>query len=329
MSNLNYYDILGILPTASNEEIKKAYRSMSLKYHPDRNQSEESTQKFQQISEAYEVLSDSEKKANYDKFGTNDIPEGFPFGRSGFQDMSEFHDVNDIFNMMFSGGFGGMNMGGMNMGGMNMGGMNMGGMPNIRIFHNGVEQPSGFFSQQIQKPSPILKEFEITLEQSYFGIPNITFEFERNVINPPIQVKETDQITISIPAGIEDGEIIQIENKGHNIHNKISGDLHIRIKISPHSEFTRKDNNLLLKKTITLKESLCGFILEVHHINGKTLRLNHSANSHVIKPKDLKVVPSYGMIREKKPNGNLIIEFDVIFPEKMDEKQIELLKDIL
>ena len=59
------------------------------------------------------------------------------------------------------------------------------------------------------------------------------------------------------------------------------------------------------------------------------MRLNHSANSHVIKPKDLKVVPSYGMIREKKPNGNLIIEFDVIFPEKMDEKQIELLKDIL
>jgi DnaJ-class molecular chaperone len=192
MSNLNYYDILGILPTASNEEIKKAYRSMSLKYHPDRNQSEESTQKFQQISEAYEVLSDSEKKANYDKFGTNDIPEGFPFGRSGFQDMSEFHDVNDIFNMMFSGGFGGMHMGGMHMGGMHMGGMNMGGMPNIRIFHNGVEHSSNpMFTHmnQIQKPPPICKEIEISLEQSYFGVQNVIFEFDRNVVNPPIKAK--------------------------------------------------------------------------------------------------------------------------------------------
>jgi DnaJ-class molecular chaperone len=138
-----------------------------------------------------------------------------------------------------------------------------------------------------------------------------------------------DHILLSIPAGIENGEVITVVEKGHVLHNKIKGDVHIRIKISPHSIFERKGNDLHIHRKISLKESLCGFVLEIPHVNGKTLRLNHSATSHVIKPNDYKVIPSFGMMRENKSNGNLVIHFEIEFPEKMSDDQIQIIKDVL
>jgi len=306
----NHYETLGISKEATEEEIKKAYRTLSLKYHPDRNPSPDAKTKFQEISEAYEILSDSNKRQEYDhhqQYGGRQHPFA---GHSGFGNMNEFTDMNDIFNMMFSGGMGHMG----NMG--NMG--NMGGMPNIRIFHNGIPV--------MTKPNPIQKEIHITLEEAYHGIVSYKISFERNK-NGHL---EKDQIQLNIPKGINNGETLVLKDMGHVIQDKVKGDLHLNIIIQNHSHFERKGMDLFFKKQLTLKEALCGFTIEIPHLNGKVLRISHSTSvSNVIKPNDNRPIPDYGMIRDGQTTGSLIIIFEIIFPEKISESQIQMLKDVL
>jgi len=297
----NFYDILGISKNANENEIKKAYRSLSLEFHPDRNSDPTATTKFQEISEAYETLSDPNKKQEYDfKLEHGDRN---PF-QNGFGNMNEFDDMNNIFNMMFANGMG-------------MGPMGMGGMPNIRIFHNGIPV--------ITKPNPIQQEVRITLEEAYHGIPSLKIFFERSR-NGHL---EKDHINIPIPRGIDNGEVMVLRDMGHVIQDKIKGDLHLNIIIQNHSQFERRDMDIFFNKQVSLKEALCGFTLEIPHLNGKVLRISHSATSHVIKPNDKRPIPEYGMIKDGQKNGNLIIVFDIIFPEKLIESQIQILKDVL
>ena len=313
-----HYEILGVDKNASEQEIKKAYRTLSLEFHPDRNRdSVEATQKFQEIGEAYETLADPQKREEYDfeqehgGRGGGGFP-GFPFSHMGGGGHA-FHmggqhmggDMHDIFNMMFSGGGGGF--------------PGMG--PNIRIFHNGIPV--------IQKPAPIQKEISITLEQAFTGIPCVQIKFDRVVVVQQIQSNEEDTITLNIPAGISEGETIILQEKGHIIQDKVKGDLHLHIKIQPHKEFSRNEMDLIYKKTLTLKESLCGFSLEIPHLSGKMLRISHSATSHVIKPNEKKPIPGYGMMKTGQTPGNLIIEFDISFPDKLSEEQIKGLSSIL
>ena len=313
-----FYEILGVDKNASESEIKKAYRTLSLEFHPDRNSSIEATQKFQEISEAYETLSDPQKKEEYDfeqEHGHGHMGHGFPFGGGGHpfaQHMGGMGggDIHDIFNMMFSGGGAGFPGGGF---------PGMG--PNIRIFHNGIPV--------IQKPAPIQKEISITFEQSFTGIPALQIKFDRVVVVQQIQSNEEEIITLNIPAGIAEGETIVLQEKGHVIQDKVKGDLHLQIKVQPHKEFSRNGMDLIYKKTLTLKESLCGFSLEIPHLSGKMLRISHSATSHVIKPNEKKPIPGFGMVKNGQTPGNLIIEFDITFPDKLSEEQIKGLTNIL
>ena len=312
-----FYEILGVDKNASESEIKKAYRTLSLEFHPDRNSSIEATQKFQEISEAYETLSDPQKKEEYDfeqEHGHGHMGHGFPFGGGHpfAQHMGGMGggDIHDIFNMMFSGGGAGFPGGGF---------PGMG--PNIRIFHNGIPV--------IQKPAPIQKEISITFEQSFTGIPALQIKFDRVVVVQQIQSNEEEIITLNIPAGIAEGETIVLQEKGHVIQDKVKGDLHLQIKVQPHKEFSRNGMDLIYKKTLTLKESLCGFSLEIPHLSGKMLRISHSATSHVIKPNEKKPIPGFGMVKNGQTPGNLIIEFDIIFPDKLNEEQIKGLTNIL
>ena len=304
----DFYERLEVSKDAGESEIKKAYRKLSLDYHPDRNSNPDATTKFQEISEAYETLSDPVKKQEYDhylKFG-----ERNPFnGGGGPPGFNDFDDINNIFNMMFSGGMGPMGMGGM--------GMGMGGMPNVRIFHNGIPV--------ITKPNPIQQDINITLEESYHGVPSLKVFFERSR-NGHL---EKDHVNIPIPRGIDTGEVMVLKDMGHVIQDKIKGDLHLIIRIKNNSNFERNGMDLNYKKELTLKEALCGFSLEIPHLNGKILRISHSATTHVIKPNDKRPIPEYGMIKDGHKNGNLIIHFEIVFPEKLLENQIQILNDIL
>jgi DnaJ family protein B protein 4 len=312
MPKESYYDILGVSKDATENEIKKAFRTLSLKYHPDRNQNEDTTEKFQKIGEAYEVLSDPEKRSQYEN-ELNGIPFGMHGGFSHMDSMNDFHDINNIFNMMFNGGMPGM---------PGMPGM---GGPGIRIFHNGGMGGPQFF-QQFQKPAPISKTVHISLNQCYEGA-SIPVEIERYVINNGIKYNEFASLNISIPKGIHEKDGILIEGQGNSI-NDVKGDIRISFKIDEHPLFKRREGDLIHKKKITLKEALCGFSFELQHLNGKMLFLNNKSNRTIITPDTKKTIPNLGIEYEGK-TGNLIIEFIIDFPMNLTEEQIETISSVL
>lgn len=328
----NPYEVLGVSREAGDDEIKKAYRKMSLQYHPDRNSDEDAKGKFQEISSAYETLSRPEKREEYDNQGQH---HGHPFGHPGMQHPGQegFGDINHVFNMMFGGGGmpGGMNMGG---GFPGMGGMHMGGMPGVRIFHGGHPMGGGpgiFFhqhQQQMQKPPPIIRNIEITLEQCYQGM-NVPLDIERWVMSEGnIRNIESETIYIQVPAGIHESEFIIIRDRGNVVNDELKGDIKVGVQIKNETPFQRHGMDLSFKKTLTLKEALCGFSIEIQHLNGKTLYINNSTNITVIQSNYKKVVPQMGMVKDGN-RGNLIIEFDVEFPVTLTKEQIEALKGIL
>jgi len=297
----NHYETLGIAEEATESDIKKAYRVLSLKYHPDRNSDPEAIEKIRKINQAYEILSDSEEKKRYD--------HERKFGSGGGGGGEEFADIHNLFNMMFAG-----------MGGPNMGFHQMHQMPEIRIFNNGTQMR---FQQHAE---PIYKTVQITLQQSYQGC-NIPIEIERTVIMNNIRSTELETVYITIPQGIDDNELLILKDKGHCIHETYS-DLKISIQIVNDSEFKRNGLDLIYYKTVTLKEALCGFSFEMYHINGKKLCINNKSNPTVLKPQYRKTIPNLGMIREQTI-GNMIIEFDVTFPQSITNEQLEALSNIL
>jgi DnaJ homolog subfamily B member 4 len=318
----NYYDILGVSQDAGDMEIKKAYRALSLKYHPDRNDTEEAKEKIQEINQAYEILSDKNKRNQYNmelQFGNGmgGIP-GFGMGGMPFahmQSMNEMNDINNIFSMMF-----GQSMGGMP-------GFGGPGGPEIRIFHGGMG-PGGmnFHAHAQMRPEPMQKTIQITIDQSFTG-STIPIEVERTVINGNLRRSESETVYINIPQGIDDNESVTLHDKGHII-NDTRGEIRIVFRVQNNSAFKRQGLDLVYKQKISLKEALCGFSFEIAHLNGKRLCLNNNSNPTVIKPNFKKVVPNLGMTREGN-TGNMIIDFDIEFPESLTKEQIERLLEIL
>ena len=304
---MSHYEVLGVSSDASEQEIRKAYRSLSLKYHPDKNSDEDATKRFHEISTANDILSDPEKRSQYDfelKHGSN---QGFPGqGFPGFpgQGFPFGGPMDDIFKMMFEGKD-----------------------ANVQFFHSGNGPVFMRRQNTVQKPQPVMAELVITLEQAFSGA-EVTVDFERIVVVSGTKTLENDQIKFPVPVGIQEGETIMVPEKGHITNPFIKGDLQIKVKYAPHPMFTRRGNDLVCLKHISLKESLCGFLLELDHLNGKKLRLNHS-NVQVIKPGDQKIINSYGMVSRSGVTGNLVIEFVIDFPESLTEEQKTKFSEIL
>lgn len=297
MSNKpNYYDILGVARDASPDEIKKAYRIASLRYHPDKNPSEEAKQRFPEISNAYETLSDPQKRQMYDMEldGVGGFP-GFPFG-PGFSFGSGPGNVNvhfatggmpgeiDIMEMLF--------------------GRQGGGMP----FHN------------MMRPPPIVKNIEISLKDAYHGV-SIPVEIERWVQEGSLKIHEKETVYVTFPPGIDTNEMLILQGKGNRINDQNCGDVKIIVQLKEHPEFKRDGLNLIYSKTISLKEALCGFTLDFEHLNGKRIHMSNSSN--VVFPGLKKIVQGMGFQRDGHA-GTMIIEFSVQFPLQISGEQREL-----
>lgn len=302
----DFYKTLNVDKNASAEEIKKTYRKLSMKHHPDRGGDKE---KFQKINAAYQVLGDVVKKRNYDMQRENPLNSLFSQGGNG-------GDMGGFFNMFFGGEMS----------------ENMG-QPSVRIFRNGM--PVQVNMQR--KPPAIIKTIEISMEQSYKGI-NFPLEIERWVREDNTRKIEREKIYIDIPRGIDDGEIIILKDKG-NIDNNTKGDIKLHIKIKNKTQYLRDGLDLLLSKKISLKQALIGFTFELEHISGKSYKLNN-ANGNIIKPFFKKTIPGLGMIRNRKSingmsmmegemKGSLIIAFEVEFPTSLTDKQKKILDEIL
>ena len=310
----NFYDILGLSKNATKDEIKKAYRSLQMKYHPDKNQnSQESNNMTRKINEAYETLGDDAKKSEYDN--PNPFMRMNSHGSGGGMDVP----MDDIFNMFFGGqgtpfGFPGM-----------PGMQGMPGMPpgaKIHVFHGG---PLGF-QQAISKPIPIMKTININMEQVLTGA-SIPLDIERWIVENGVKVHENETIYVTVPQGIDDNEIIILRDKGNVLNENVKGDVKVFVKIINDTLFKRSGLDLVLDKNITLKESLCGFTFEIKYLNGKSYTLNNN-KGNIIPPEYKKLYPGMGLTRGEH-KGNMIIHFHIQFPEKLSEEQIEKLLEVL
>jgi len=314
----SFYNILGIPETASKDDIKKAYRALSLKLHPDRNpNNSEAVSKFQKINEAYETLGDDEKKAEYDMMNKNPFLRMASQGGGGGGMNVPFQDMDDIFSALFGGALG--SMPGMAFGGQ---GMPFGG-PKIHVFRGGGGVGG---IPNIQKPTPIMKTVTINMEQVLMG-GTIPVDIERWIVENGNKVFENETIYVTIPKGIDDNEIIVLREKGNVLREDIKGDLKIFIKIENTTQFERKGIDLIINKNISLKDALCGFSFELKYINGKVYTLNNNSGS-IIPPEYVKVIPNMGLTRDGH-TGNLLVHFRIDFPEKLSEEKINALRDIL
>ena len=310
----NYYEILGVNEKASQAEIKKAYRNLSMKFHPDKNKgNQESVGKFQKINEAYETLGDEAKREEYNLSRNNPFTRmNSSYGGGGME-----VPIDDIFNAIFgNNGFVGGNHG-----------FPPGfppGFPGgkIHVFHGGSPMN---FHQAMQKPSPIIKNISVNIEQILLG-STVPVEIERWILESGTKVFERETIYVNIPKGIDDNELIILRDKGNVMNEQCKGDIKLFVNINNDTTFKRSGLDLILEKTITLKEALCGFSFEIKYIDGKSYTLNNNSGN-IIPPEYRKIIPKMGLSRDEHV-GNMIIIFHIEFPEKLNETQIASLKEI-
>ena len=318
----NFYNVLGVNEKATKDEIKKAYRSLQMKYHPDKNNgSEQAVVMSKKINEAYEILGDEQKREEYDNMRNNPNPFMRMNGGGG-------GGVDDILNMFFGGQgnpFGGQGNPFGGQGNPFGGPFGMHGMPpgaKIHIFQGG---PMGF-QQAISKPPPIIKTLAINMEQVLSGA-TLPLDIERWIVENGIKVHENETIYVTIPQGIDENEMIILRDKGNILNESIKGDVKVIIKIINQTPFKREGLNLIFEKTITLKEALCGFTFELNYLNGKSYTLNNN-KGNIIPPEYKKVYPGMGLTRGDH-KGNMIIHFHLEFPEKLTDEQITKISETL
>tara|TARA_B100000902_G_scaffold398664_1_gene466297 strand:- start:741 stop:1658 length:918 start_codon:yes stop_codon:yes gene_type:complete len=291
-----YYAVLEVDPGASGDAIKKAYRRLSLLTHPDRT-SEDTTAKFQAISEAYDVLGDEENRKLYDRGGSG----GIQFPSDGMPVNPQ--DIFEFFRNNMPPPFGG----------------EVPGQPHAhaQFFHmdgNGRMN----FHEAMQRPTPIIKTINITLAQAFTGC-KIPVEIERWACEGSIKQKESETIYVSVPEGIDENEIIVLRDKGNVLSETNKGHIKIFIKVSNNTDLVRRGLDLVYQKVITLKEALCGFTFDLDYLDERIFKVdNHNGN--VISPGYKKVIQGLGMKRDGH-KGNLIIEFTVTFPERLTKEQ--------
>jgi DnaJ-class molecular chaperone len=326
--SVSYYNILEVNDNASPDEIKKAYRRLSMLHHPDKNSnSPESKEKFQKISEAYETLGDPEKKREYDVTRNNPFFKMMGSGGGGQNPMEDL--FSNLFGMPGFGPGPGMAFGMPPFGGQNpqFSGQNTPFGPQIRVFHNGmpVNVGGGVFGQGMEKPTPIIKTVSVPIDKILTGT-TIPVEIERWLLVENNKVFENETIYLTVPKGIDEGEIILLREKGNVNRGDCKGDIKIFIKIENDTDFKRSGLDLVLEKTITVKEALCGFSFDLKYITGKTYTITNNSGN-IISHGYRKIIPNMGFSREQHV-GNLIILFNVKFPEKLSDETMEKLKEI-
>ena len=299
---MDFYKILNVSPNASEGEIKKSYRALSFKYHPDKNPDPSVAEQYKLINEAYETLNDPQKRAHYDNrnnpLSMDSILKEMFHGHMQGMGRKPAPGPQNIFEEIFK-----MH---------SMGGM---GMQEPMIFF--TDDPLNAMNSMNQMNiEPLDKQIEITFEQSFKGA-NIPIIIEREFRKGNNLFKEQEKIYVSIPPGIDDGEIIEIQDKGNCLFDR-RGLLRLHIKIAYHATFERKGLNMIYNHTITFKESICGFEYLLQYIDGAPLKLK-SSRGNIIQNGDEKSVKGKGFNRDGQ-TGDLIIHFKVTSQELTDEQ---------
>ena len=242
MANRDYYEILGVHKNAKDDEIKRAYRKLAMKYHPDRNPNKkEAEERFKELNEAYAVLSDPEKRKQYDQFGA----EGFR-QRYTQEDIFRGFDFEDIFSGLF-GGKGRREYRAGSRGGFDFG----------DLFGRGGYQDMG---RMQQKGEDALYEWPLSLEEAAFGGEK-KVSIQRN--------GKMQELSVRIPPGISSGKKLRVAGKGMEGRNGgPPGDLYLQISIKEHPIFTREGDDIVVEKEIAFSEAVLGTTVEVPTLEG-------------------------------------------------------------
>jgi len=299
MSGKDYYKILGVDKSASPEQIKKSYRKLALKYHPDHNEGDKSAEaKFKDLNEAYAVLRDPEKKQQYDMFGA----EGFQ-NRFSQEDIFRDFDLGSIFKEF---GFG-------------RGGKGQGGYS--RMFGNGYGSRGfdGFHNrEQRMKGQNLIYELPMTLEElAQPTSKTITYQIDGR----------QEQVSVKVPAGIKGGQKLRLQGKGQPGRNGgPAGDLYIQIKETPHPLFRREDADLYLKQKIRFSQAVLGSNIEVPTLENKVLKLKIPPGTQDNAKFRLK---NFGLpVYNGSGKGNAYVEINIDVPKELTDEQKDLVASL-
>ncbi|XP_071799528.1 dnaJ homolog subfamily B member 4-like [Asterias amurensis] len=345
MGGKDYYKILGVARDAGDDDIKKAYRKMALKYHPDKNKSKGAEEKFKEISEAYEVLSDKEKRAIFDKYGEEGLKGGSgpaPGGGSGGNFKWTYHgDPNATFQSFFGGedpfkifmNFGGPGSSG-GRGGQHIFSTSTGGDPmdvddDFGFPGFGMPRMPGMQSAGKRQDPSVHHDLRVSLEDINRGCTK-RMKISRQVLNPDGRSKKTEDkvLEINVKPGWKAGTKITFPKEGDQSPNRIPADIVFTLKDKPHQFFQRDGSNLHYKAKVSLKQALVGTTLRVPSINGGTMSV---ACNEIIKPNSTKRVSGEGLPLPKQPSrkGDMIVNFDIVFPDYLNKSTKEVISDCL
>lgn len=311
MAKQDFYQLLGVNRSASADEIKKAYRKLAMQYHPDKNPgNKKAEEKFKEISEAYDVLSDPTKKKNYDQFGSAD---GNPFGagfdpsqgnpfrgsRPGgyssenFSSQFDSDSFSDIFGDIFSGSQGG-------------------------------PFGTGGFSQKTrssrQRGADLRYTLSIPLEEAYSGTEKV-ISFARQQGNK----EDTVKLSVSVPAGVKEGQRLKLAGEGDRPSNGNPGDLYVIINFQPHLLFKRDENDVLLDVPISYADAILGTKIEIPTLTGKAeLKIPAGTSTGQILRLKSKGFPALG----GSNNGDMLVKIVVDVPSTISSKQKELVEQL-
>ncbi|GMH22993.1 hypothetical protein Nepgr_024836 [Nepenthes gracilis] len=342
---IDYYKVLQVDRNAKDDDLKKAYRKLAMKWHPDKNPNnkKEAEAKFKQISEAYDVLSDPQKRAVYDQYGEDglkgQVPPpgagGFPGSSDGGGVFTSFRfnprSADDIFSEFFgsSSPFGAMGMG--DMGGSRAGGpsgpfaRSMFGDDIFAQFRGGGGGGEG---SAVRKAAAIERTLHCSLDDLYKGTTK-KMKISRDVSDASGRTTTVEEIlTIEIKPGWKKGTKITFPEKGNEQRGVIPSDLIFIIDEKPHSVFKREGNDLSVTHKISLVEALTGYTAQITTLDGRNLTI--PINS-IISPTYEEVVKGEGMPIPKEPSkrGNLRIKFNVKFPTRLTSEQKTGIKRLL
>ena len=356
----DYYEVLGVGRNATLDEIKKAYRQLAIKYHPDKNPgNKEAEEKFKEAAEAYSVLSDKDKRAKYDQFGHAGLG-----GQPGPDFSGGFGDLNDILNNLFGGGFGGFSGG---FGGFG-GGRSQG--PQQRVYRGRdirvrVKLTLDEIARGVEKEISVEKNVPCPdcngkgtrnssdvktcpacggtgqikkVANSIFG-QTISYSTcqqcggEGKIISNPCHtcggtglVRKKCTVKVKIPAGVENGMQLTIRGEGHCAKNNgINGDLLVLIEEVEHPELKRDGNNLHYTKVISVMDAILGSETEIPCLDGPyRIKIEPGTQSGTVvrlRGKGLPSVNSYG-------TGDLYVKLIVMIPKKLTRSEKELFESI-
>jgi molecular chaperone DnaJ len=354
MSKQDYYQTLGVAKGASDVELKKAYRKMAMKYHPDRNPDDASSEKkFKEVNEAYDILKDAQKRAAYDQYGHAAFEQGGGGGAGGFggfgggANSADFGDVfGDFFGDMFGGGGASAGHGGRERGGdlrynltVNLEDAYAGKTVKVNIpAAVGCDTCGGSGAKAGTRPEPCSGcggSGQVRMSQGFFSVARTcpTCSGRGNIIRQVCQkcggsgrTNKEKNISVNIPKGVDNGTRIRLSGEGEaGRFGGPSGDLYIFIQVKKHNIFERDNKDIYLKLPLNFVDAALGTTMEIPTVDGGKARLKIPESTQ---PRQQFRLRGKGMPQlNSSNNGDMFVIVDVEIPHKISKQQKELLRE--